>query len=218
MILPDGGLFWWSVASEEVCLLFCQPSEQVTGSYPPAVTGLPIDSGCKDLQPPVERPLTTGRFTATSPHFYRIQHVLLSPGLVLRGSKATIMQASKPATVDEYIAAFSADVQERLTQLRTLVKKVAPKAEEGIGYGMPAYKFNGPLVYFAGYKKHIGFYPTPSGIQPFEDELSVYKNSKGAVQFPLTGPLPLKLIERMVKFRVKENEAKALVKKKGRTV
>lgn len=125
------------------------------------------------------------------------------------------MQTAKPANVDDYIAAFPPPTQKLLKALRTVIKKAVPKAEEGIGYGMPAYKLNGPLVYFAGYKEHIGFYPTPSGITSFDKELSAYKKSKGAVQFPLNEPLPVKLIEKMVKFRRKENEAKAEAKKKA---
>lgn len=124
------------------------------------------------------------------------------------------MQTTKPTTVDNYIAALPPATQTLLTELRAVIKKAAPKAEESIRYGMPAYKLNGPLVYFAGYGKHIGFYPTPSGISSFEKELSAYKKSKGAVQFPLDEPLPVKLIETMVKFRLKENEIKALARKK----
>lgn len=124
------------------------------------------------------------------------------------------MQTAKPSTVNDYIAAFPQPTQDLLTELKAIIKKAAPKADESIGYGMPAYKLNGPLVYFAGYSKHIGFYPTPSGITAFEKELSAYKKSKGAVQFPLNESLPAKLIEKMVKFRVKENETKAVAKKK----
>lgn len=110
--------------------------------------------------------------------------------------------------VDEYIASFPAETQILLQKMRTIIKKAAPKAEECISYGMPAYKLNGALVYFAGYKKHIGFYPTGSGISNFKDEIAVYKNSKGAVQFPLDKPLPLQLISTITKFRVAENLAK----------
>ena len=92
--------------------------------------------------------------------------------------------------------------------MRTAIKKAAPKAEEGIGYKMPAYKLNGVLVYFAGYAKHIGFYATPTGHEQFKKELSVYKEGKGSVQFPLNEPLPISLITKIVKFRVKENLTK----------
>ncbi len=119
------------------------------------------------------------------------------------------MASKKPDTVDEYISAFPADVQELLQDVRTTIKKAAPAAEECIAYAMPAYKLNGPLVYFAGYKGHIGFYATPTGHEAFKKELSKYKEGKGSVQFPLDEPMPLKLIEKIVKFRVKENMAKA---------
>lgn len=115
----------------------------------------------------------------------------------------------KPANVDEYISAFPRDVQDVLQVVRTVVRKAAPEAEETISYAMPGYKLNGPLVYFAGYKNHIGFYATPTGHEAFKKELSKYKEGKGSVQFPLSEPMPLKLIEKIVKFRVKENIAKA---------
>ncbi|MEO7768543.1 MAG: DUF1801 domain-containing protein [Ferruginibacter sp.] len=114
--------------------------------------------------------------------------------------------------VDAYIAGFPDDTQKLLRQLRATIMKAAPGAEELISYQMPAYKYNGMLVYFAGYKLHIGFYPTPSGIENFKKELSVFKNSKGAVQFPTEQPLPLQLITKIVKFRVKENRERAAIK------
>lgn len=108
--------------------------------------------------------------------------------------------------VNEYIAAFPEEVQNKLAQIRAIVKAAAPEAEESISYGMPAYKLNKkPLVYFAGHKNHIGFYATPTGHATFAKELSIYKQGKGSVQFPLNEPLPLKLIERIVQFRVAEN-------------
>lgn len=116
--------------------------------------------------------------------------------------------------VDAYIAEFSPLVQKMLKELRATIKKAAPKAEESISYMMPAYKLNGPLVYFGAYEKHIGFYPTGSGIDAFKKEITAYKSSKGAVQFPLDKPLPLALIEKMVKFKMKENLLKAELKKK----
>lgn len=115
----------------------------------------------------------------------------------------------KPSTVDEYISSFPHDVQDVLQQVRAVIRKAAPTAEETIAYAMPAYKLNGPLVYFAGYKGHIGFYATPTGHEAFKKELSKYKEGKGSVQFPLSEPMPLKLIEKIVRFRVKENMAKA---------
>ncbi len=108
--------------------------------------------------------------------------------------------------VDEYIESFPPEIQERLIKIRTAIRKVAPGAEESISYGMPAYKLNSkPLVYFAGFGKHIGFYATPTGYSEFKKELGKYKQGKGSVQFPLNHPLPLDLITRITKFRVKEN-------------
>lgn len=120
-------------------------------------------------------------------------------------------QSSKivPLNVDEYIAAFPAETQQLLKKLRKTIREAAPQAEELISYQMPAYKQNGMLVYFAGYANHIGFYPTSSGIRFFSKELSAYKTSKGAVQFPLDKALPFNLIKKIVKFRVKENLDKA---------
>ncbi len=113
----------------------------------------------------------------------------------------------KITSVDEYIKSFPGGVQEKLNQIRALIKEKAPGAEEGIAYQMPAYKLNGkPLVYFAGYKNHIGFYATPTGHAEFKAELSVYKQGKGSVQFPINEPLPIDLIGRIVEFRLFENE------------
>ncbi len=109
-------------------------------------------------------------------------------------------------TVDEYIKQFPEGIQERLKQIRSVIKQIAFNAEESISYAIPAYKLNGkPLIYFAGYKNHIGFYATPSGHSQFAKELSQYKQGKGSVQFPADKPLPLDLIEKMVRFKVREN-------------
>lgn len=108
-------------------------------------------------------------------------------------------------SVENYILSFPEEIQILLEQLRTIIRKSAPDAEEVISYHMPAYKLNGMLVYFAAHTNHIGFYPTPSGIEAFADDLKAYKTSKGAIQFPLGKPLPVKLIEKIVLFRVKEN-------------
>lgn len=113
---------------------------------------------------------------------------------------------------DEYIAAFDTAIQLKLEQLRAAIKKAAPAAEEIISYKMPAYKLNGMLVYFAGYKNHIGFYPGAGGIAAFKKELSVYKGAKGSVQFPHELLLPLGLVSKIVKFRVKQNLEKAKAK------
>lgn len=112
-------------------------------------------------------------------------------------------------TVDNYISAFPFPVREILNQIRTIILTAAPDAVESIGYGIPAYSTNDkPLVYFAGFKKHIGFYATPSGHEEFAKELALYKQGKGSVQFPLNKPIPWDLIRRMVEFRVKENQIK----------
>lgn len=112
-------------------------------------------------------------------------------------------------TIDEYIVTFPKDIQDILGKIREIIKKAAPQAQESINYGMPAYKLNKkPLVYFAAFSKHIGFYATPSGHEAFKEDLSKYKQGKGSVQFPLDQPIPFELIERIVEFRVKENLAK----------
>jgi uncharacterized protein YdhG (YjbR/CyaY superfamily) len=109
-------------------------------------------------------------------------------------------------TVDEYIASFPEDVRTKLAQVRTAIRENAPEAEESFAYQMPAYKSGGrPLVYFAGFKNHIGFYATPTGHSKFAAELSKFKQGKGSVQFPLNEPMPLDLIARIVRFRVTEN-------------
>ncbi len=119
----------------------------------------------------------------------------------------------KPENIDEYIADFPRETQKILEQLRAAIKSAAPEADEVISYGMPAFRFNGMLVYFAGYKNHIGFYPTPSAIEYFKAALSMYKGAKGSVQFPLDKPLPLKLIDEIVRYRLKNNLEKAKAKK-----
>ena len=116
-----------------------------------------------------------------------------------------IKQKKQFKTIDEYISNFPKNIQEILEKIRQTIKKSAPKAEEKISYQMPAFALYGTLVYFAAYKNHIGFYPTSSGIKNFKEEISIYKNSKGAVQFPINKPIPHKLISKIVKFRVKEN-------------
>lgn len=106
--------------------------------------------------------------------------------------------------IDEYIAVFPEPVQETLAELRRVIRESAPGAEETISYRMPTFRLGGNLVHFAAYKRHIGFYPTPSAIDAFRDELSHYHVSKGAVRFPLDEPLPFDLVRRIVEFRVKE--------------
>lgn len=112
-------------------------------------------------------------------------------------------------SVEQYIESFPKDLQLLLNQVRAVIKKSAPKATESIAYGMPAYKTHGkPLVYFSGFKNHIGFYATPSGHEAFQKKLSEYKQGKGSVQFPLNQPIPFDLIAQIVLFRVAENEQK----------
>lgn len=125
------------------------------------------------------------------------------------------MKTIAPKNIDEYIAACLPEVQAKLQELRATIRQAAPDAEEAISYQMPTFKLNGNLVHFAAFKNHIGFYPVPTSIEAFKKELSVYKTSKGAVQFPLDQPLPLKLITRIVKLRVKENAARAKAKAKA---
>lgn len=111
-------------------------------------------------------------------------------------------------TIDEYISVFPVNVQDILEKLRKVIRESAPEAEETISYGMPTFKLNGNLVHFAAYKNHIGFYPTPSGIEAFKKEISQYKSAKGSVQFPIDKPIPLDLVKKIVIFRVKENLTK----------
>ncbi len=114
--------------------------------------------------------------------------------------------------IDEYIAIQTPEVQILLEQMRLTIKKTAPGAEEVISYNMPAFKYHGMLVYFAAYKNHIGFYATPTGHSEFKEELSIYKQGKGSVQFPLNQALSLELISRIVKFRMEENLKKVQLK------
>ena len=117
-------------------------------------------------------------------------------------------------TIDEYIAGSPGEIQKKLQELRSAIRKAAPQAEETINYAIPTFTLNGNLVHFAGFKNHIGFYPAPSGIEAFKKELSVYEGAKGSVQFPLDKPLPLALVTKIVKFRVKENLEKSSAKDK----
>jgi uncharacterized protein YdhG (YjbR/CyaY superfamily) len=114
-----------------------------------------------------------------------------------------------PKDFNDYSDRFPKVVQQRLQKLRLTVKRAAPQAKEKISYGIPAFTLNGMLVWFAAFKNHIGFYPRTSAIAAFKKELSAYKGAKGSVQFPFDKPLPLPLISRIVKFRVKENLDKA---------
>jgi uncharacterized protein YdhG (YjbR/CyaY superfamily) len=120
-----------------------------------------------------------------------------------------------PNTIDEYIAGFPHDVQDILQKIRMTIRKAAPEAEETISYKIPTFNLKGHyLVYFAAYKNHIGFYPAPTGIEKFKNELSMYGSGKGTLKFPLDKPIPFSLISKIVRFRVKENLAKAPTKDK----
>ena len=111
----------------------------------------------------------------------------------------------QPSSVDAYIAQFDGEVRRRLEVMRETVRAAAPEADEMIAYGMPAYKLRGkPLVYFAGYPHHIGFYATPNGHEAFKKEFAPYKQGKGSVQFPLNEPLPGSLVQKVVHYRVQE--------------
>ena len=115
-------------------------------------------------------------------------------------------------TIDEYIAGFPEDIQAILQKIRTTIRKAAPDAKEAIKYRIQTFTLNGNLVHFAAFKNHIGFYPTPSAIAKFKDELSKYKSAKGSVQFPLDEPMPVALVTRIVKFRVGEARAKRVTR------
>ncbi|MEZ6002831.1 MAG: DUF1801 domain-containing protein [Planctomycetota bacterium] len=117
------------------------------------------------------------------------------------------------AEIDRYIAGFPEPVRGRLEELRATIHKAAPGATEAIKYGIPTFVLHENLVHFAGYQKHIGFYPSPSGIEHFAKELAAYPGAKGSVQFPHDGKLPLTLVSKIVKFRKAEAEAKAATKR-----
>ncbi len=121
-----------------------------------------------------------------------------------------------PQNIDEYIAGFPDDVQLILQKIRATIRAAAPNAEETIKYQMPTFMLKGNLVHFGAFKKHIGFYPVPSGIEAFKKELSVYAGGKGSVQFPFDKPMPYDLISKIVQFRVQENLKNAEAKKKKR--
>ena len=114
-----------------------------------------------------------------------------------------------PQNIDEYIANFPQEIQEILQELRATIHGAAPEAEEVINYQIPTFRLKGNLVHFAAYKNHIGFYPTPSGIEKFKKELSIYEGAKGSVKFPINKPLPLDLISKIVSYRVAENLERA---------
>lgn len=125
----------------------------------------------------------------------------------LGGSRARSI-IKPPRDVDDYISRFPAEVQKILERIRETIRQAVPGAEEKISYGIPAYHLKCDLVYFAAFKKHIGFYPTSSGVRNFTKELSGFETSKGTVRFPLEQLIPLKLIARIAKFRAEENKSR----------
>ena len=122
------------------------------------------------------------------------------------------IRKSEYHNIDEYIALFPDDVRQILTKIRTVIRECAPQATETINYAIPTFQLNGNLVHFAGFQKHIGFYPTPGGIEKFMDELAPYEKAKGSVQFPLDKPIPYDLIRRITEFRVQQNLQKKVKK------
>ena len=124
------------------------------------------------------------------------------------------MKSTQAENIDDYIAEFPKDVQRILKEIRTTIRKAAPKAEEAIKYAIPTFVLNGNLVHFAAFKNHIGFYPAPMGIEALKEETAPYEAGKGTLQFPLDKPVPLKLISKIVKFRVEVNLAKSKPKAK----
>jgi len=127
---------------------------------------------------------------------------------------AKTMKNTLAANIDEYIAGFPDDVQVALKQVRAAVRKAAPKAEEAIKYAMPGFVLHSNLVFFSAFKKHIGFYSVPTGKAEFKKDFAPYKTGRGSIQFPLNEPMPLKLITKIVKYRVKQNTVKQKTKSK----
>jgi uncharacterized protein YdhG (YjbR/CyaY superfamily) len=126
----------------------------------------------------------------------------------------TVMDKKTPKNVNEYISGFPEDVRAKLEMMRATILEASPEAEEKISYQIPTYVLEGNLVHFAAYKKHIGFYPTSSGVEKFKEKLSAYKTAKGSIQFPIDEPIPYELVKEIVEFRVKENTDKAEAKRR----
>ena len=114
------------------------------------------------------------------------------------------MRQAEYKNIDEYISLFPENVRGILQRMRQVIREAAPEAQETISYGIPTFKLKGNLVHFGGYKKHVSFYPSPSGIEAFSEELAAYETSRGTVKFPVDKPVPYELVKRMVEFRVKE--------------
>jgi len=124
---------------------------------------------------------------------------------------------NSPTTIDEYIAGYPEELQVKLNEIRRIIKATIPEAKETISYGIPTFALMGNVVHFGGFKSHIGFYPAPSGIEHFKEEIAPYLASKGTLQFPLDKPLPVDLIRRITEFRMQENLQKAAAKVKKKT-
>ena len=123
-------------------------------------------------------------------------------------------ETKKPENIDDYIAEFPDATREYLNQIRDLIRSLAPESTESISYAIPTFSLNGKyLVYFAGFKNHVGLYPTPVGMEAFKEDLAGYKTGKGSVQFPLKEPLPVDLITKIVKYRIAENKIAVKTKK-----
>jgi uncharacterized protein YdhG (YjbR/CyaY superfamily) len=138
-------------------------------------------------------------------------------GLHEQGGQPLTDSEQKPRTIDEYIASCPGDVQPILRKIRALIRQTAPEAAEKISYQLPTFTLHGRnLVHFGAFKKHIGFYPTPFGIEQFGAELAPYQGAKGSVQFPLDQPIPYDLIRKIVEFRVGQEDAKAAAQAKSR--
>ena len=118
------------------------------------------------------------------------------------------MTKTRPKTIDDYIAGYPKDAQRLLQKMKLTIRKAAPKSEERISYSMPAFDQDGILVWFAAFKEHIGFYPKTSAITSFKKDLTKYEVSKGTIRFPMDKPLPVSLVSRIVKYRIKENRDK----------
>ena len=127
-------------------------------------------------------------------------------------------RANSPQSIDEYIAIYPPQIQKLLQNLRQVIQKTVPKAQEAIKYQIPTFTFHGNLLHFGAYKSHIGLYPAPSGIQTFKQELAPYVTGKGTIQFPLDKDLPIELIIKIVKFRVNENLEKQYLKKSKKKI
>lgn len=156
---------------------------------------------------PSQSPLLLPVFTPNNSSILLI-FVLFQSQLIFMKDKVTV------SDIDSYIAGFPENIQPLLEQVRATIKEVAPEAKEGISYGMPTFYLHGSyLVYFAGFKNHIGFYPTPVGMDAFKADLAGYKTGKGSVQFPINQPLPFDLIRKITAFRVSENQEKAKASK-----